>query len=151
MVSNDAGQMIRGASDLRNAVDSHLFIRKASKEQLIAEHDKSRHSPPLPKFTLELVDNAEGTATYIRYTGESTESLEKEAAAREYLLGILEEHGECQRKELLARAEGEGVRKSTAERALTNLVKERAVRNPERGRYALAPLRSELDMEGFAS
>lgn len=144
---NDPGQMIRGASDLRNAVDSHLFVRKVSKEQAIVEHDKSRHATPVPKFTIEMKDNDAGTATYIRYTGGTTESLEKEALARESLLNILLEAGECRRSELISKAENEGVAKSTTERALKSLLSEGKVIQPvDRGPYQLAVTHPELDM-----
>jgi KaiC/GvpD/RAD55 family RecA-like ATPase len=144
-VINDGGQMIRGASDLRNAVDSHLFIRKVSKEQAIIEHDKSRHAPPVAKFTIEMTDSEDGLATYIRYSGSTTESMEKEAAARECLISILQESGECKRSQLLGKADAEGVSKSTAERALRNLLTERKVIQPEeRGAYRLNNTQAEL-------
>lgn len=140
---NDAGQMMRGASDLRNAVDSHLFIRKVSKEHLIIEHDKSRHSPPVPKFTIEMMDNEDETATYIRYAGATSESLEKEAAAREAIISALTECKTMQRKDLIAIAELDGIAPRTAERALKNLSEEKTIISEKRGFYSLTQLRLE--------
>ena len=136
---NDGGQMIRGASDLRNAVDSHLFLRKVSGEQVLVEHDKSRHAPPVAKFTFSIVDNAEGTATLIRYSGASTESLEKTASARECIVGALREAGELRRCQLVDRVVVEGISKSTAERVLRDLMDEGIMIQPEeRGPYRLS-------------
>ncbi len=142
---NDGGQMIRGASDLRNAVDSHLFIRKVSKEQAIVEHDKSRHAPPIQKFTIEMTDSDDGTATFIRYTGSSTDSMEKEAAARECLVSILQEDTECTRGQLIAKAKTQEISKSTVERALGKLLSEHVIIQPkERGPYRLNNRHEEL-------
>lgn len=145
-VINDAGQMIRGASDLRNAVDSHLSLRKVSKEQAIVEHDKSRHAPPVAKFTIEMKDSEDGNATFIRYCGAATDSLEKEAAARECITSILQECAECRPGELIGRAKAQGVAKSTAERAIKSLKAERRILQPvERGPYRLAVEEPALD------
>jgi len=144
---NDGGQMIRGASDLRNAVDSHLFLRKASADRVLVEHDKSRHAQPLPKFTIELSDSEDGTATYIRYAGAATESLEKEAAAREAIRSILEEHAQLQRGLLLSMVSAQGIKKSTAERALSSLQQEGVVvQREKRGPYCLGTPQGELDV-----
>lgn len=59
-VVNDAGQAMRGASDIRNAVVSHLAARRLRDDLIICEHDKCRPARPCEPFTLRLSDNEGG-------------------------------------------------------------------------------------------
>ena len=134
--NNDAGQMIRGASDLRNAVDSHIFLRRIDGSRLLVEHDKSRHAPALEKFQVEMTDGDDGESIRFVHLGAAPETAVRSAEARAFVLGVLEE-GECRTGELAARAAAAGFSRSTMLRALTQLLEEQTAHRVGYGVYSL--------------
>lgn len=138
---NDAGQMIRGASDLRNAVDSHLFLRKLSSSQILVVHDKSRHAPAVERFKVEMVDTEDGAGTLFRYLGDANEVAVKQTEGGEAVLRILKETGSCRRGELVVRAKAEGIGRATLDRALSDLLQSGEVGRCSRGVYVLSQAR----------
>lgn len=141
---NDPGQMIRGASDLRNAVDSHLYLRRVSRDHILIDHDKSRLSPEVDSFRIEMTDSEDGNTTVFRYIGETTETAVKRAEAREAILSILQETGTSKTGEIVARLKAMGVGQTTIEGTLEQLTKDGEIQKPKRGVYALP--RSEVVM-----
>jgi len=142
---NDAGQMIRGASDLRNAVDSHLFMRKLSTTQILVEHDKSRHAPAIERFRVEMTDTNDGTGTIFRYLGDANEPAVKQFDAREAILSALREAGRCKRWELIARAKVDGVSRTVLDRTLKEMIEHGQLAKLGYGVYSLK--QPQLEME----
>ncbi|MDO8587613.1 MAG: AAA family ATPase [Armatimonadota bacterium] len=135
--NNDAGQMIRGASDLRNAVDSHIFLRRIDDSRLLVEHDKSRHAPELEKFQVEMVDGDDGESIRFNHLGPAPDAAVKSTEARAFVQGVLED-GPRRRKEILALAQADGLHFRVMENALTALTEEGLILRPERGLYQRA-------------
>lgn len=60
-VVNDAGQLMRGASDLRNAIVSHVAARRQHDEIVLFQHDKCRPAKPADPFSARLADKPDGS------------------------------------------------------------------------------------------
>lgn len=126
---NVAGQMLRGSSDIRAAVDGHIFLRptsEATRKRLV--HDKSRYSQPLEPFQIEIVDNEVGTATFVRYVGPGEAPpmrREVRQIARELIVEMLEE-GRMTRPEIIDRCRGQAGERAVGE-ALRELYAERVL------------------------
>lgn len=130
--------MIRGASDLRNAVDSHLFLRRAGPNTVLVQHDKSRHAPPVDSFQFEICDDLDGLVTHIRYTGQMGDGGVKSARARELILQMLKEEGTCRRKDMLTALRAEGVSARTIDSTVSELIAHGIVCKAGHGSFRLA-------------
>jgi len=143
--TTDAGQLMRGASDLRNSVVSHFACRKGKNGAVIVEHDKCRPAQEVETFALRLRDVGD-TALVVEFVGRGEDaalcgdlSLLREKAARE-LLG----QGP-QRMQALQNAMECPLR--TAHRTMAALVESGDVERLEEGRYALVRRRTAEDEE----
>ena len=58
--NNDAGQLMRGASDLRNAVVSHFAANRGSHNIVQCVHDKCRPAQPAHPFSVSIRDLDDG-------------------------------------------------------------------------------------------
>jgi hypothetical protein len=73
---SDAGQMIRGSSDFRNAADLVLFVRakRGDKHRLIVEQDKIRSGIRLDPFVVYRDNRGDGTVRHV-YEGPADAGL----------------------------------------------------------------------------
>ena len=110
------------------------------------EHDKSRHAPAVEKFHVQMTDDQAAGSIRFTYLGPAPEAAVKGAEARAFVLGVLEDVGECRAKELSARAEAQGLNFRTVQRALVSLIEEKSVVRLDRGRYASAASQTGLEV-----
>ena len=121
--SNRTSQLLRGSTDIRAAVDTHLFLRQPVKGQLLIEHEKSRYSESLPRFSVRFEDSEDGAATLLTYEGEAEETEDRVEQAKEFALAALaDEGGRMDRPSLIQRARAEGIPQRTVDRAMKQLV-----------------------------
>lgn len=143
---NDSGQRMRGASDLRNAVVSHVAFKRSGGQSkgctlISAEQDKCRPAESIRPFSIELSDSEDGEAVYLKYTGEAEGGenvMTKGGLAGDLILEALAEQGECERIDLVAIAEARGIGYRVLERKLTELLSQGLIVKPRRGLYSLA-------------
>jgi hypothetical protein len=91
-VNNDPGEMLRGSTDIRAFVDSHIFMRatRGGRGSVLIEHDKSRYAEPLDPFQIAIIDDETGTATHLLYLGAARPPMEsKEEMAKKTVLDVL--------------------------------------------------------------
>lgn len=139
-VYNDAGQMMRGASDLRNATVSHIAMRKSGGSRLLVEQDKCRCGQAVPAFVVEISDSPDGSAVYVRYVSEASgEAVStKLEQARRMVLEMLGEKDVCEFRELAERGEAMGLGEHLVKRAAASLVAEGSADRRGRGLYVSA-------------
>ena len=105
--SYTAGQMLRGSGDIRNFVDSYLYMRGNGIEKTLI-HDKSRWAPPVPEFKIKLEDAASGNATVFSFAGDKPAKTTKPVAptkieqAKELVMSLLTDKGKMSRKQIVA-------------------------------------------------
>ncbi len=91
--NNDAGQLMRGASDLRNSVVSHFAARRSTDDVVLCVHDKCRPTQPAKPFSLTIRD-LDSQAVRIELVGGSDEQPGGSHAEREArVIAALREHG----------------------------------------------------------
>ncbi len=146
-VSNAASQMVRGSTDLRGAVDTHLFLRVRQPGSLFVEHEKSRWVPSIETFGVEFVAGEEGGLS-ICYVDELPPDGDKLQEAKLSILGWLGEEGKpVDRPTLLARAKAQRISERTAQRALGELeTAKQIVRVGKRGRKVLFGRTGNVDL-----
>ena len=119
--SNASSQMLRGSTDLRGAVDNHLFLRAREPGSLIFEHEKSRWAPPVDTFGIQLISSDEGGLS-LHYVADVTPDADKVDEAKLAIISDIDEASDpVTRQALLARAKAVGVSRRTAERAVGEL------------------------------
>lgn len=134
-ISNAASQMLRGTTDLRAFVDSHLFTRRKKAGGIVIQHEKSRFAEPVHAFEVELTDD--GDATVLRYLGEvEGDSASKQERAEELIIGLLAEDGELTRQDILRRAKDAGLGEHAVDGALASLLKEERIKRRTGARNA---------------
>lgn len=136
---NSAETMARGSSDLYNAVDVAIYLRKGREPgHIVVEHAKARWGELLPPF-LARIESTDDSVR-VSYVGAADELQGEVDRARETIITILREGGTTLRKELIDRLGTVGVKSRTAERALEQMVAETLVARTKLGRqvqYAL--------------
>lgn len=119
--SNDAGAMLRGASDIKAQLDQHWFLRgKANNPKLIFEHDKCRSAPAMDPFTLIRERTEDGGVLLRQAEGEAAAHTASELA-EDVLLKFLVTEGPSHRADLLAHAKARGIGERTVKAALGSL------------------------------
>lgn len=119
--SNDAGSMLRGASDLKAQLDQYWFLRgKANVPKLLFEHDKCRVAPAIAPFTLVREVADDGSVTLRRAEGQSVHATQADLAAAT-VLAFLVERGPMPRAAILEFCKGRGIGDRTAKEALSVL------------------------------
>lgn len=99
---SSASQTLRGSSDIRAALDSHLAVfRKGSREIQIIQ-SKCRDAQEINPFTLKI--EVENDQFNFRYLGESSVSVKQEAKIK--ILELLQGSSEISRPELLEKLKG---------------------------------------------
>jgi len=155
-MNNRAGQMLRGSSDIRAFVATHLFMRgtrEPARKRI--EHDKSRVSQPLDPFEIEIVDDEAGTATFLRYLGPAEAGpgdapRRRREIARDLILEMLDEEGPMARPDIIDRCRGQAGERAVGD-ALIELYADRTLIREvgERGqhiyRLAQTPQAAEED------
>lgn len=146
-VSNSASQMLRGSTDLRGAIDTHLFLRARQPGSLLIEHEKSRWVPSIETFGVEFVAGEEGGLS-ICYVAEADPEGDKLEEAKFAILGWLGEgSGPVDRPTILARAKAQGISRRTTERALGELEDSKQIsRAGKRGHRVLYQRTGNVDL-----
>ena len=136
--SNASSQMLRGSTDLRGAVDNHVFLRAREPGSLIVEHEKSRWAPPVDTFGIQFISSDDGGLS-LHYVADVNPEGDKIDEAKLAIISEVEESKEpVTRQALLARAKAVGVSRRTAERAVGELEEsKRIVRLGKHGRNIL--------------
>lgn len=116
---SDAGQMLRGSSAIKAALDSHIFIRKVKDDILLVEHEKSRYSQAVEPFCVELVNDEAGVRLQIKNDSYTLEDSKVEAATH-MIIDFLSSNGSAFRKNIVDALQGE-VGKRNVSYALTAL------------------------------
>jgi len=80
--SNAPSQMLRGSSDIRNVVDSYVFVRKKAKGIRNIIHDKSRYEMEVPPFNI-LIEKVDNDTTVIKFEGFTENTTEPEQSKLE--------------------------------------------------------------------
>jgi len=145
--SNASSQMLRGSTDLRGAVDNHLFLRAREPGSLIFEHEKSRWAPPVDTFGIQFISSDDGGLS-LHYVADVNPEGDKLDEAKLAILSEVEEaKGSVTRQALLARAKAMGVSRRTAERAVGELEdSKRIVRLGKQGRNILYGRNASADL-----
>jgi len=114
---NQAGQMLRGSTDIRAFVDGHLFMRTISQapHRKLIEHEKSRSCEPLDPFEIEIVDDEAGTATFVRYVGRSEAPKTAKESAKEAIVELLTAEGLMTRQDIIGRCQGQAGSKAVSD------------------------------------
>ena len=82
--NNDAGQLMRGASDLRNAAVSHFAARRMRDGAVLCVHDKCRPAQPAKPFSIMIRDlNDGGVRVDLTAEGDSADRLDDAQGERE--------------------------------------------------------------------
>ena len=126
---NNAGEMLRGSTDIRAFVDTHIFMRatRAVRGQALIEHDKSRYEEALDPFRIAIVDDETGTATHLRYLGTAQQTrASKEEIAKESVLDLLSREGPMTRQEIIKACQGDAG-ESAVGKALKQLLEQRVL------------------------
>jgi hypothetical protein len=132
--NNSPSQLLRGSSDIRNFVDSYLYVGKRKGETTVV-HDKSRGCMPVPSFGFTINDTADGQATVLTYADETAATAttvvkqRSEDKARQRILQLLEDNGKLSRGQIIR-----GITKSiplginAIDKALQQLIEEGKVK-----------------------
>lgn len=108
-VSNAPSQMLRGSTDIRASVDSHLYLRQSGEGQLLFDHEKSRFGAAVESFVVALAD--EEGAVRLNYQGPTGLVLGKVEQIKDRILQILVDMQEpITRKSLIDQLKGEEFR-----------------------------------------
>ena len=149
---SDAGQMLRGSTAIRAALDSHIFIRGIDNNLIRVEHDKSRYAVPVEPFMAELVGVGEGVM--IKYKGdkEAIEAGKRELVKHRIMEIIADSGGSAYRQYLIdsIKAIEPDARERTMARAIKELLDDGSiigVRSDRKMKYML-PINGEL--KGFS-
>lgn len=145
--SNASSQMLRGSTDLRGAVDNHLFLRAREPGSLIFEHEKSRWAPPVDTFGIQLISGDDGGLS-LHYVADVNPEGDKLDEAKLAIISEVEEARDpVTRQALLARAKSLGVSGRTAERAVGELEEaKRIIRLGKHGRNILYGRNGSVDL-----
>lgn len=103
---NYASQMLRGSSDIRNFVDSYVYMWADGNEKTLV-HDKSRYAIPEPRFKVLMQDIDDGTAITMKYTGEVKPLKEsKVEIAKDSIVEQLKNRSEVSRQDIIKALKG---------------------------------------------
>ncbi len=79
---NDAGQLMRGASDLRNSIVSHLAARRQGDDEILCQHDKCRPARPSKPFMVKIAEHENGSLTVDLVAADEAVSARADSASR---------------------------------------------------------------------
>lgn len=143
MASNDAGAMLRGASDLRTQLDQFWFLRgQPNRPDVVFEHAKSRAGRTLPSFIVmrELLED--GGIRLVYKGGSEPQDASLLAQAKDSIHRFLIDNGSMSRHAVITFCQGQNIGQRTADAGLKGVVEDELVIKSTRGRetiYAPAP------------
>jgi len=123
LASNEPGQRLRGTSEIKAALDVHLFVTKCKNGAIRIEHEKARFGKTLEPMLVQLQEDAEGR---IQLTC-SQESVVKAEDAGRVIEGCLRGRDPDEwvfRRDLEAACEEEGISKRIFAEKLKQMVAE---------------------------
>jgi predicted ATP-dependent serine protease len=95
-----ASSSVRGSTDIRNAVDSVLFVYKAGQHKAI-KHDKSRYGNEVEPFGFEIIDRNGGVGLELTDIRQSYQRESKWAEAEKVIFSLLKKYGKVSRYQFL--------------------------------------------------
>jgi len=123
--SNSPSQMHRGSTDIRNYVDSYLFMFGRGTSKTLV-HNKSRYAVPVPSMMISLEDVG-GNATIIQHVEDSPTRVTKIDEAKEFLTKLLKDKDKMARKDIMASQDSIG--QNAIDNALKQMQEEGTVRS----------------------
>lgn len=130
-VVNDAGQLMRGASDLRNSIVSHVAARRQHDDVVLFQHDKCRPAKPADPFSAHLVDKPDGSVV-VELVGMGNNTRLDAAQERERIVLARLDDGPARSAEIAAVAD---CNQRTIQRTLADLVRKSIARRDDAGLY----------------
>ncbi|NCC70260.1 AAA family ATPase [bacterium] len=97
IVNTNSPQSMRGSTDILAAADCHISIRRNDKK-IIVRQTKSRVSEEIKPFEIEVNSNKEHIE--FKYISEVEEKEDKLKDFKEFIIDILKEHKELNKKEI---------------------------------------------------
>ena len=146
-VNNDAGQLMRGASDLRNAVVSHFAARRLRDDMVLCMHDKCRPAQPSKPFSLAIRDLDDGgVRVELVEEGDEAEKLHDAQGEREErVVEALRTFGPRTPKALY---EAMGGSERTGQRTIYRLARQGVILKWPDGMYRLTEMEAQLHLPG---
>ena len=122
--NSSARAKLRGSTDIRNFVDSYIFM-KGNIEEKTLQHDKSRWDIPVPEFKIKLKDIDADSATVLYYVGDTPMIVKRPRAyeAKELIMKLLEDKDKKTRKYILREARKVQIGTNTIDNTLKELEK----------------------------
>jgi hypothetical protein len=132
--SGDAGNEMRGSTDILAAVDSHIGVTRKEKWYLYFNQTKQRFDVELDPFEVKVA--AEETSFTFEYLGEVQSSFDKAETLRRTATELLSEYPQLSKKELQEKLIEAGVptNEHTLKAALALWVAEGLLDPPQRGK-----------------
>ncbi len=128
---------IRGSTDIHNAADTTLFLRRPQKSNtMTVEIVKLRHGEEHHGEKWRVALNKNEEIWFYEFLGVSEEAESNVEAAEKFILHLLSDTS-LTRKELIERARKEGYATRTVDRALVNLRKDGTVTTRKEGRFTV--------------
>jgi RecA-family ATPase len=132
-----------GSTDILAGADSALALERKAEDAVIVEHVKCREDQEAKAFAVSFFEEDAEGPVHLRFEGttadltsESGKAVQAEQLIRTFLQGAPGHIASTQ--ELLGCLSGQGVKKTTGERALKHLTKQRSLEQPGgRGSYRL--------------
>lgn len=115
--TNQASQMLRGTTEIKAAVDAHLYAEKLCEGQIRVVHEKSRFAPEIPPFVVTI----ESDGGHVRLTAEDEQRTKVQNAEHSIVEHLTSVGEPLLRRDLEAICEEEGTSKRTFSDALHSL------------------------------
>ena len=121
--SDDPAQALRGSSDLRNVVDTHLTLSREAKDRDVVRMDvtASREGPEGGPYYFRVVWNEDGRITFERVERGDVALRKVEAAQADILAALEQTGGSATRQTLLSVLRSKGHKERTITQALSAL------------------------------
>jgi archaellum biogenesis ATPase FlaH len=136
MAGNSASNMLRGSSEIRAFVDTHLDLNnyKQAANTIIVNHSKSRYSEPIEPFTIRIVDT-ENKAVAIEYVGQvESQKVDKLQDAIEFIRLFVNDGKEHTRQKLQKAGLEKGIKRDMLDKARAILVNDGELVESQEGR-----------------
>ncbi len=131
--SGGAGNEMRGSTDIRAAIDSHIGVTRKQKWYLTFEQTKQRYDVELDPFKVKV--NANKDSFSFEYLGTLKAEAVKEEVLYKAVCELLGEHGQLSQKELLEKLADTDARTNehTLRELLRQWIAEDLLPEPKRG------------------
>lgn len=145
-VNNDAGQLMRGASDLRNAVVSHFAARRTRDDVILCQHDKCRPAQPARPFSVTIRDLNDG-GVRMELVGEGAEAEKLSGAQEEREARVTEALSDLAPRSPAALYEAMGGSERSCQRTLYRLARQGVILKWPDGMYRLTEKEAQLELD----